>query len=178
MLYCLFDTSTQYLFLSQFPSSLMTSGFKSQVRNSEPLTLKLHNSSYSECIYILYTVNVQENNIANKLTMLAVVTSNILHARNMHLLFAEPQTTKMIPPTLYFCSTFFFPSHVVFMCIHTNWYLCSCQSTETDQDFKGAPFYGNLLWPENKSRMKLAQQNVQWKTNCSDRLWSPPYDVF
>lgn len=108
MLYCLFDTSTQYLFLSQFPSSLMTSGFKSQVRNSEPLTLKLHNSSYSECIYILYTVNVQENNIANKLTMLAVVTSNILHARNMHLLFAEPQTTKIIPPTLYFCSTFFF----------------------------------------------------------------------
>lgn len=108
MLYCVFDTSTQYLFLSQFSSSLVTSGFKSQVRNREPLTLKLPNSSYSDCIYILYTINVQENSIANKLTMLAVVTSNILHARNMHLLFTEPQSTKIIPPTLYFLFNLFF----------------------------------------------------------------------
>lgn len=39
--------------------------------------------------------------------MLAVVTSNILHARNMHLLFPEPQSTKIIPPTLYFLFNLF-----------------------------------------------------------------------
>lgn len=105
MLYCVFDTSTQYLFLSQFSSSLVTSGLKDKYATG--LTLKLHNSSYSDCIYILYTINVQENSIANKLTMLAVVTSNILHARNMHLLFPEPQSTKIIPPTLYFLFNLF-----------------------------------------------------------------------